>query len=94
MASYQMDALTENFTGHFSCMTDPRIDNKNRLHQLMDIVTLMIVAVICGTDGYADVEFFGNNKIDLLKKIIPLQNGVPSHDTIGDLFSRINPDEL
>ena len=89
-----MDALTENFIGHFSCMTDPRIDNRNRLHQLMDIVTLMIVAVICGADSYADVEVFGNNKIDLLKKIIPLQNGVPSHDTIGDLFSRINPDEF
>ena len=53
-----MDALTENFIGHFSCMTDPRIDNRNRLHQLMDIVTLMIEAVICGADSYADVEVF------------------------------------
>ena len=54
-----MDALTENFIEHFSCMTDPRIDNKNRLHQLMDIVTLMIVTVIYGVDSYADVEVFG-----------------------------------
>lgn len=89
-----MDALSEDFIGHFSTMADPRIDNKNKLHQLLDIVTLMIIAVICGADGYADVEVFGKNKLNLLRKIIPLNNGIPSHDTIGDLFARINPDEF
>jgi len=47
---------------------------------------LTILAVICGADDWVAVEEFGKEKRDWLKTFLKLQNGIPSHDTIGDLF--------
>lgn len=36
--------------GHFSSITDPRIDCTKR-HKLIDILVIAICATICGADG-------------------------------------------
>lgn len=54
----------------------------------------MILAVICGADDWVSVEEFGKEKKDFLKKFLKLPYGIPSHDTIGDLFSRLSIDEF
>ena len=41
-------------TEHFSKLDDPRSDN--RWHLLLDIIVIAICAVICGADGWADIE--------------------------------------
>jgi len=63
-------------------------------HELMDILILTILAVICGADGWVAVESYGRSKLIWLKTFLALPNGIPSHDVIGDLFSRINPEQL
>jgi len=60
----------------------------------MDVLVLVILAVICGADSWVDVNLFGKAKKEWLESFLELPNGIPSHDTIGDLFSRINPLEL
>jgi predicted transposase YbfD/YdcC len=78
---------------HFADLTDPRID-RSRLHELLDIVTIAICAVIAGADTWDDIEDFGKAKHDWLKTFLDLPNGIPSHDTFRRLFERLDPDEF
>ncbi|MDP9313647.1 MAG: ISAs1 family transposase [Chloroflexota bacterium] len=75
---------------HFSAVEDPRRDHGKR-HLLEDILVLTICAVICGADGFVAVEAFGHAKHDWLRRFLALPNGIPSHDTIRAVFSRLNP---
>src|SRR5438128_1231022 len=78
---------------HFGQVSDPRVE-RTKHHQLLDIITIAIGAVICGADDWAEVEQFGNAKLDWFRTFLSLPNGIPSHDTFGDLFARIDPDEF
>lgn len=81
---------SEDFLNHFLPLNDPRKNNRNKLHKLGDILILTILAVICGADSWVEVEEFGEDKIEWLKTFLELPHGIPSHDTIGDLFSRLS----
>lgn len=80
-------------TQHFANVSDPRVERTKR-HQLLDIITIAICAVICGADSWVEVEQFGHDKQSWLKTFLVLANGIPSHDTFGDLFARLAPDEF
>jgi hypothetical protein len=41
---------------YFSNVEDPRVD-RTKLHKLMDILVIAICAVICGADGWKEVDF-------------------------------------
>jgi len=86
--------LSENFTKHFISLIDPRKNNHNKRHKLCDILIITILAVICGADDWVAVVLFAKGKKKFLKKFLELPNGIPSHDTIDDLFSRISIEEL
>ena len=74
----------------FSHIDDPRSDSGKR-HDLMDIISIAICAVICGAEGWSDVELFGVSKHDWLKRFLKLPSGIPSHDTFGRVFSLMDP---
>lgn len=78
---------------HFRQVVDPRVERTKR-HQLLDIITIAICAIICGADDWVEVEQFGNAKLAWFRTFLSLPNGIPSHDTFGDVFARINPDEF
>jgi len=63
---------------YFSKLSDPRL-NRNKKHNLADIIVLSILAVICGAESWDSIEEFGKVRIDFLKKILHLPNGIPSH---------------
>jgi len=73
----------------FENLPDPR--SKNRRHQLLDILTIAILAVISGADGWVDVAHFGVCKKDWLKTFLELPAGIPSHDTFDRVFSLLDP---
>ena len=77
----------------FSRIDDPR-SGHGRRHDLLDIIAITICAVICGAEGWADVELFGRSKHDWLRHFLALPNGIPSHDTFGRVFSRIDPGQF
>lgn len=82
--------LTRSFHQHFTVVDDPRID-RSKCHLLTDILFLAVCATIAGADGPSDIADFGRQQIQWLRKFITLRNGIPSHDTIGRVFSLIRP---
>ena len=74
---------------YFKTLEEPRID-RCKLHTFEDILFLTIVAVISDADNFVEIEEFGINKKDWLLTFLKLENGIPSHDTIGKLFARID----
>ena len=81
------------FQKYFSKLQDPRRTSKgNILYPLEEILFLCISAVISGTESWTFIQEFGEQKIDWLRKFYPYKHGIPSHDVLGKLFSRICPE--
>ena len=85
--------LVELFAPFFADLPDPRIDRGKR-HALLDIFILALCATLGGANGWADVERFGKAKLDFFRRLLGLPNGVPSHDTFGRVFARLDPAAL
>ena len=77
----------------FAEIADPRIERSKR-HLLSDILTLAVLAVIAGAEGWEDIEEFGHSKHDWLKQYLSLNSGIPSHDTISRVFRALKPNEF
>ncbi len=77
----------------FEGLSDPRTGNA-KAHIFLEILIIGICAVICGADGWSDVELFGKNKKEWLKTFLELPKGIPSHDTFGRVFAKIKPEEF
>lgn len=77
----------------FANLADPRVD-RTKVHLLSDMVVVALCAAICGANGWADVERFGKSKLDWLLQFLDLPNGIPSHDTFGRVFARLDTSEF
>ena len=77
----------------FERITDPRVDRGSN-HDLLEMIFMALTAAICGADGWVDVERFAKAKIDWFRRYIDLEYGVPSHDTFGRVFSRLDTGEF
>src|SRR5512139_2054247 len=84
---------TANLVKHFEGLADPRTGNA-KAHLFLEILIIAILAVICGADGWCDIELFGKNKKEWLKTFLKLPKGIPSHDTFGRVFAKIKPEEF
>lgn len=87
-----MDTLIS-LTGAFISIHDPRIDRAKK-HNLVDIIMITLCATVAGMEGWEEIEVFAEEREEWFKGFLELPNGVPSHDTMYRVFSRINPKEL
>ena len=78
---------------HFATLTDPRVERAKE-HRLGDIVTITLCAVLCGADDWVAIETFGRAKAAWLRTFLALPGGIPSHDTFGRVFARLDPAEF
>ena len=79
-------------TEHFSELKDPR--RYNKWHPLHDIIVIAICAAICGADDWVAVEDFGKAKQSWFEEFLELPHGIPSHDTFGDVFKVLDPEQF
>lgn len=84
------DYKPEDIRFHISRLQDPRIE-RNKRHNLMDIVMITTSAIICRIDGWEEIEEWANLHLAWLSSFLELPNGIPSHDTLRRVFERINP---
>lgn len=77
------------FFKHLDCIEDPR--HHNTRHLLHDMFLIAICAIISGADSWTQVAEYGRSKHSWFKDFLELPNGIPSHDTFGRLFAKIDP---
>jgi len=69
----------------FQELKDPRKSNATR-HDFAEMLTLAVIAVICGHETCVDMETFGKTHKDFLRTFLKLKYGIPSHDAFSRLF--------
>lgn len=77
------------FLRHFNDLPDRRAGNE--VHESHDLIVIAVMAVTCGADGWAQVQQFGQAKQEWLATFLELPGGIPSHDTFGRFFARLDP---
>ena len=74
----------------FASLPDPRVA-RTRTHALPDVLVIALCAVLCGADGFTEMEDWGHAKEAWLRERLPLEGGIPSHDTFNRVFARLDP---
>lgn len=77
------------FAACFSDLDDPR--EGNAVHDLTEILFIALLASLCGATSCVDMEEFGLAKEPLLRKVMRLDYGIPSHDTFSRVFRMLDP---
>jgi predicted transposase YbfD/YdcC len=76
---------------YFAVLADPRRETKNKLHKLSDILMIVFCAVLSGVEDWVGMEEFAEQKEAWFRGFLELPNGIPSHDTLSDVFGRLCP---
>jgi predicted transposase YbfD/YdcC len=81
------------FFAHLSLIEDPR-SHVNRQHNLVDIMFLVMAAVVSGCEGWQEIEDFGTNKLDWLRKYRPFACGIPTRHSIARIIKGVKIEPL
>jgi predicted transposase YbfD/YdcC len=84
------DTVNASIVEHFQTLEDPRIE-RTKKHLLLDILIIAVCTLLTGGEGFQDMELFGKSKRQWLQTFLALPHGIPSHDTFGRVFARLNP---
>lgn len=71
------------------CVEDPRIE-RSKIYPLIEILFLTTSAVLSGFEEWDEIVDFGEEKIAWLRKYLPYEQGIPSHDTVNRVISLID----
>ncbi|MEO0811195.1 MAG: transposase family protein [Pseudomonadota bacterium] len=58
------------------------------------MLLLVLSAVLAGANGWVEIQKFGEKKLGFLRRLRPFENGTPSHDQLGDLFSKLDSEQF
>ena len=78
-------------TTTFDDLPDPRRETRNKLHRLTDILVIATCAVISGAESWEAIAEYGRTKADFFRRLLPLDNGIPSPDTFERVFAKLAP---
>lgn len=74
----------------FSILPDPR-KCRNQEYSLLEIITIAILAVLCGADDWVNVSLWAESNQKWLQEFDMCLKGVPSHDTFSRFFRYVDP---
>src|SRR3954468_13921591 len=73
----------------FSEVPDPRW--RNTRHALGEILFIALAAVLCGAETCSDMADFARAREAMLREVLQLEHGPPSHDTFSRIFRLLDP---
>ena len=91
--AHPKDVTACDFLTHFQAVADPR-QRAKVIYPLDEILLLVLCAEISGADGWTSIALYGQEKLELLRRFLPFENGTPCHDQLGILFSRLDMEEF
>ena len=89
----QCSAMDQMLT-FFAVVHDPRRQHPTTLHTLETILTITILATLCGAQNWVEIAHWGQAKAAWLAEFLDLTQGMPSHDTCGRVFAALDPESL
>ncbi len=82
----------EEFHRLFGGIKDPRASNAR--HDLLDILFIALAATLAGAKDCTEFVAFALGREALLRNILDLPHGIPSHDTFSNVFRALDPETL
>ena len=76
---------------HFAAVSDPR-QRAKVLYPLPEILLLVLAATIAGADDFVETTLWGTEHLAFLRRFYCYANGIPSHDTLCDVFAALDPE--
>lgn len=77
----------------FCKIDDPRVEGRC-LHRLKDILFIAFCTLLSNGEDFEDMVEFAEQRLDWLKEILELPNGIPSHDTFNRVLQAVDPEQL
>jgi predicted transposase YbfD/YdcC len=74
---------------HFEELQDPRQSGKVA-YPLGEMLLQCLLAVLAGAESWVEIAAFGKKKLDFLRRFAAFEEGTPSHDQFGNLFSALD----
>lgn len=74
---------------HFEVLEDPR-DIRGKKHELVNILIMTIYGILCGYTDFTNLADFLKVHEEYFTKLLNLEHGTPSHDTLSKVFSIID----
>lgn len=74
---------------HFSALEDPR-QRWRVLYPLPEILLLVLCATLAGMEDFVEIELWGKERLAFLRRFLPFERGVPSHDVLNDVFNALD----
>ena len=82
---------TRSLLDHFSALEDPR-QSWRVIYPLPEILLLVLCATLSGMDDFVEIELWGRERLAFLRRFLPYERGIPSHDTLGDVINALDPE--
>lgn len=76
---------------HFSALEDPR-EGWRVLYPLPEVLLLVLCATLAGMEDFVEITLWGKERLEFLRRFLPYERGVPSHDTLGDVINALDPE--
>lgn len=76
---------------HFASLKDPRVVGRTD-HPLLSVIVMALVGVICGANGWDELEEDAEDRQEWYARFLDMPNGVPSADTFRRVLSALRPE--
>ena len=63
-------------------------------HNLVDILIIVMLAILTGHNDFEEMVIFAEARVEILRKYIKLENGIPHKDTLKRVVAIIDPNQL
>ena len=57
-----------------------------------EILLLVLSATIAGADDFVETTLWGTEHLAFLRRFYRYESGIPSHDTLCDVFAALDPE--
>lgn len=72
-------------------LPDPRVQARCE-HDLVDVLVIALCCLLCGGEGFNDMEDFGMAKRKWFRTFLRLRSGIPTHDTFNRVLAALKPE--